>query len=392
MSLLKQAPEDMLRVLTVFQKAGFSAYLVGGCVRDLLLHRVPNDWDICTQARPEQTLTLFPRAVPTGLRHGTVTVLYGESQTEVTTFRREGAYTDHRRPDSVCFSDDLTEDLARRDFTVNAMALGLDGIVQDPFGGQRDLAHQTLRCVGCPDRRFEEDALRMFRCQRFAAQLGFSVEPETEAALGRHSELARYVAPERIHVELEKTLCSPRPEWFGNVVRLGLLDAFLPTRETADLHGLSALPPEPALRWAAGCMALYRAGNLTDPAALLTALRLDRQTVLSVSRGVALAREGFPETDLALKRLLARSDVLSVRCAAACIGAEALERTAQVLQKGDCYTLRHLDVNGDDLKTRGVEGRQIGAVLHRMLDYVLAHPEENQREQLLKLWEEGELP
>ncbi len=392
MSLLKQVPEDMIQVLTVFQRAGFPAYLVGGCVRDLLLGRTPNDWDICTKAHPEQTMALFPRAIPTGLRHGTVTVLYGESQTEVTTFRREGTYTDHRRPDSVCFSDDLTEDLARRDFTVNAMALGLDSIVQDPFQGQCDLKNQTLRCVGCPDRRFEEDALRMFRCLRFAAQLGFSIEPETDAALGRHSELARYVAPERIHVELEKTLCSPRPEWFGKMVQLGLLDGFLPTRETADFHCLSALPPEPTLRWAAGCMALYRAGGLPDAGTLLTALRLDRQTILSVSRGVALAREGFPETDLEIKRLLAQNDALSVRCAAACIGANALERAEQVLRSGDCFELKHLAVGGDDLKARGLEGRRIGAVLHQMLDYVLAHPEENQRERLLKLWEKGELP
>ena len=325
MSLLKQVPEDMIQVLTVFQRAGFPAYLVGGCVRDLLLGRTPNDWDICTKAHPEQTMALFPRAVPTGLR-------------------------------------------------------------------QCDLENQTLRCVGCPDRRFEEDALRMFRCLRFAAQLGFSIEPETDAALGRHSELARYVAPERIHVELEKTLGSPRPEWFGKMVQLGLLDGFLPTRETADFHCLSALPPEPTLRWAAGCMALYRAGGLPDVGPLLTALRLDRHTILSVSRGVALAREGFPETDLEIKRLLAQNDALSVRCAAACIGADALERAEQVLRSGDCFELKHLAVGGDDLKARGLEGRRIGAVLHQMLDYVLAHPEENQRERLLKLWEKGELP
>ena len=195
-------PQAVRYVLERLEDAGFAAYAVGGCVRDTLLGRTPGDWDVTTAARPEQVLTLFDGyAIPTGLKHGTVTVRAGEMHIEVTTFRADGTYTDHRRPDQVFFSDRLEEDLCRRDLTVNAMAMDLRGHITDLYGGREDLEAGILRCVGEPERRFEEDALRILRTLRFAAVLGFSVEPRTDAALRVKAPLLRCIAPERILLE-----------------------------------------------------------------------------------------------------------------------------------------------------------------------------------------------
>ena len=199
-------PDELLKTL---EQAGFEACIVGGCVRDTLLGRTPGDWAVTTAARPEQVLALFDGySIPTGLKHGTVTVRAGEMHIEVTTFRADGTYTDHRRPDQVFFSDRLEEDLCRRDLTVNAMAMDLRGHITDLYGGREDLEAGILRCVGEPERRFEEDALRILRTLRFAAVLGFSVEPRTDAALRVKAPLLRCIAPERILTEMVKLLCG----------------------------------------------------------------------------------------------------------------------------------------------------------------------------------------
>ena len=209
--------------LDTLRRTGHAAYPVGGCVRDLLLGRTPGDFDVCTDARPERVMELFPHTVPTGLRHGTVTVRTEDGPVEVTTFRREAGYADGRHPDAVDFDATLAEDLARRDFTVNAMALDENGMVIDRYGGQMDLFRNVIRCVGDPDRRFAEDALRMLRAVRFAAQLGFSIEKGTLDAIRRSARRAEKLSGERIKAELEKILLSPRPELAGELLRLGLL-------------------------------------------------------------------------------------------------------------------------------------------------------------------------
>ena len=255
-------------ILQTLEGAGHEAYCVGGCVRDTLLGRTPGDWDITTSARPEETLALFGAdALPTGLRHGTVTVRRPDGCAEVTTFRRDGDYTDHRHPESVAFTDSLTEDLARRDFTVNAMALSLRGELRDPFHGREDLAAGRIRCVGEPARRFGEDALRILRGLRFAAVLGFAIEPETAAALSAAREDLRAIAPERIFTEVRKLLAAERPSavlrefpevfgvfWPELLPMLGYdqrnfhhcYDLWEHT-----LHALDAVPGEEALRFAA---------------------------------------------------------------------------------------------------------------------------------------------
>ena len=192
-------PSPVHHLLETLHTSGFPAYAVGGCVRDALLGKDPQDWDICTSALPEETARVFShcRVIATGLQHGTVTVVQEGIPYEITTFRRDGDYTDHRRPDSVCFVTDLREDLQRRDFTVNAMAADMNGKICDPFGGREDLNRKIIRAVGDPERRFEEDALRILRGLRFAASLGFSISPETAEAMERKKHLLDNESPER---------------------------------------------------------------------------------------------------------------------------------------------------------------------------------------------------
>lgn len=223
-------PESVRRVLARLKDRGFEAYLVGGCVRDMIRGATPKDFDVATSARPEEVQRSFPKTIPTGVQHGTVTVLSQGTHVEVTTFRTEGAYLDARRPSSVTFHTDIREDLSRRDFTINAMALdGIDGRVIDPFGGARDLEAKLIRCVGSAKERFGEDGLRALRAVRFAAVLGFTIDPDTEAAIPPTLPSFKKVANERIREELTKLLLSDRPQVGLQLLeRTGLLATFLP--------------------------------------------------------------------------------------------------------------------------------------------------------------------
>ena len=323
-SELPASVRDCLNVLT---EAGHAAYPVGGCVRDLLLGRTPGDYDVATAARPEAVAGLFAHTVPTGLAHGTVTVLLGELSIEVTTFRREGGYADGRHPDAVDFSAGLTEDLSRRDFTVNAMALGPDGTIVDPFGGRTDLQNRLIRCVGDPDRRFGEDALRMLRGIRFAAQLGFELEGETWAAIQRNAAGAGRVSRERIRAELEKTLLSDRPEDAGRMIGAGLLDGLYAFPAVCDLSGLKMLPNTQYDRWWGFC-----------------------------------AATGFPIAALPVERRLRR----------------AVEHPEREM-------ISALALSGGDLRALGLEGPAIGAAQRRLARHVLEKPEDNTAERLREL-------
>ncbi|MEG1879480.1 MAG: CCA tRNA nucleotidyltransferase [Pseudoflavonifractor sp.] len=247
-------PPEVESLCAVLQGAGHGAYPVGGAVRDLLLGRCPEDWDLCTSARPEQVMAVLPRTKPTGFRHGTITVLWGSRRFEVTTFRRETGHADGRHPDMVSFDADLPQDLARRDFTINAMALSPGGVVIDPFGGQDDLHAGLIRCVGDPQRRFREDGLRMLRAVRFAAQLGFTLEASTRAALLEHAQETAGLSPERIRQEMDKILLSPHPEQIALPISAGMLDhLFSQWRSVAALADLGRVPQNQADRWRSFC-------------------------------------------------------------------------------------------------------------------------------------------
>ena len=384
-------PKYVRQVLRSLQARGHVAYLVGGCVRDMALGIRPHDWDICTGALPEQVMEVFPGALPTGMKHGTVSVRINSRSVEVTTFRSEENYADHRHPETVRFVGELTTDLSRRDFTINAMALSPDGLIMDPFGGLTDLEHRCIRCVGSPELRFEEDALRMFRALRFSARLDFTIEEATLAAIGKKAHLASALAAERIRDEVEKTLLTPRPETVGLMQHLGLLDGFLCARADAlpELKLLTKLPRKALDRWMALCVILRRRGLISSVEDFLTALRLDSRTIRCCTDGAALLEGRKPRGAPEWKRLLRRWGVDTVSCAARCRdaldGGSSSRELKSVLKSGECFSMKHLAVSGDDLTALGLKGRELGEMLNFLLDYVIEYPENNRRELLLSL-------
>lgn len=315
----KDLPAGARACLERLTGAGYAAYPVGGCVRDLLLGRAPGDVDICTAAHPEAVMALFSNAVPTGIAHGTVTIPTSDGNVEITTFRRDGDYADARHPDHVTFDAGLREDLSRRDFTVNAMALIEDGGVIDPFGGREDLQKGIIRCVGDPDARFSEDALRMLRGVRFAAQLGFAIEGNTHAAMARKAPLTAKVSGERIKAELEKTLLSGRPELAGEMAALGLLAHLYDFPAKADLSRLSALPATQEERWRGFC-----------------------------------AATGFPIAALPVERKIRRA-----------------------VEHPEAGIIPTLALTSQDLMALGLSGPAISAAQKRLALHVLEHPEDN---------------
>ena len=383
-------PKYVRQILQGLQARGHLAYLVGGCVRDMVLGVRPNDWDICTSALPEQVMEVFPNSRPTGLKHGTVTVSINSRQVEVTTFRAEGAYSDHRRPESVRFVGELATDLARRDFTINAMALSPEGLIMDPFGGLEDIKRRCIRCVGEAEQRFEEDALRMFRALRFSARLGFELHPDNLSAIREKAPLARSLAAERIRDELGKTLLTDRPEAVGLMISLGLLDGFLAARsKLPELSALRRLPRKALVRWMALSIILSRRELISSPESFLTGLRLDNRSIRCCSQGAALVEQASPSSAPEWKRLLQRLGVDTVSCAARCRdaldGGSSSRELKAVLKSGDCFSMKHLAVSGDDLAALGFIGRELGEMLSFLLDYVIEYPDNNRRELLLSL-------
>ena len=428
-------PAAVSAVLARLEQAGFAAYAVGGCVRDTLLHRVPEDWDVTTAARPEQVAALFVgQCIPTGLPHGTVTVRQDGLPIEVTTFRADGPYSDHRRPDAVRFSRSLAEDLCRRDLTVNAMAMDRRGVVTDLHGGREDLRRGMLRCVGEPDRRFDEDALRIMRTLRFAAVLGFSVEAETAAALRRKAPLLADIAAERLLSEMDRLLCGSHvlsvllayPDVLGSFLPELLPCVGLDQRNRHHCydvwehtaHAVAAVPPEPVLRWAMllhdigkpACFTVdeqgvgHFYGHPKVSAALAEEicrrLRMDKRTAREIVTLVQWHDRDIPRTEKAiahavhrlgegtLRRLLAvkRADNLAQHPAYRGRLAEIDKEEALLdglLAKQACFSLRELAVNGNDLLALGLSGPAVGRTLEALLTQVLDGALPNEREALL---------
>lgn len=384
-------PKYVRQILVTLQARGYPAYLVGGCVRDMLLGVRPQDWDICTGALPEQVMEIFPGSLPIGIKHGTVTVKLNSHLVEVTTFRTEGEYTDHRHPDMVSFVGDLTADLARRDFTVNAIALSADGVLSDPFGGINDLERRVIRCVGAPERRFEEDALRMLRALRFSAKLGFEIDADTMAAILKKAQLASTLTPERVRDETEKLLLSPAPETAYTAFELGLLDRYVLRRPCGGetWSRLRSLPKKALYRWAGLCVLLLSGGCIGSAEEFLAALRLDGRTVRCCTSAAEILKGDMPSSPVEWKRCLNKNGVDASSCAAAVAdavyGGSRRRELKAVLKSGDCFSMKHLAVTGDDLLELGLEGRELGRMMEFLLDYVIDYPQNNKRELLLSL-------
>ncbi len=374
---MKAPPKYVLNILCALDSAGHRAVLAGGCVRDSLLGRWPSDWDIASSASPEEVLTLFPRCVPTGIKHGTVTVLSGGGSVEVTAFRAESGYSDHRRPDSVSFGCPLEADLARRDLTVNAMAMDAAGEITDPFGGRDDLRRRLLRCVGEPERRFDEDALRMLRTVRFSAQLGFEIEPRTLEAIRALAHLASGLSAERVREELLKTLRSPAPGLVWQLVDLGLLDACLaPGDASAPREALDVLPIY--ARLAHFCRGLELGGYIMSTDRFLAALRFDGETLRRTASAVEVLKSGSRDW----KRLLRGHGEAAV------LAAHPKNRALRaVLRSGECWELSSLAIGGRELAALGYSGPELGRELRRLLDHVIDCPADNRADILCKLTE-----
>lgn len=374
---MKAPPKYVLNILCALDSAGHRAVLAGGCVRDSLLGRRPSDWDIASSASPEEVLALFPRCVPTGIKHGTVTVLSGGGSVEVTAFRAEGGYSDHRRPDSVSFGCPLEADLARRDLTVNAMAMDAAGEITDPFGGRDDLRRRLLRCVGEPERRFDEDALRMLRTVRFSAQLGFEIEPRTLEAIRALAHLASGLSAERVRDELLKTLRSPAPGLVWQLVDLGLLGACLaPGDASAPREALDVLPIY--ARLAHFCRGLELGGYIMSTDRFLAALRFDGETLRRTASAVEVLKSGSRDW----KRLLRDHGEAAV------LAAHPKNRALRaVLRSGECWELSSLAIGGRELAALGYSGPELGRELRRLLDHVIDYPADNRADILCKLIE-----
>ena len=389
--------EGAAELLDTLHRAGYAAYVVGGCVRDSLLGLTPHDWDLCTSALPQQGMELFgaEKCIPTGLQHGTVTVKQGGGLYEITTFRTEGAYTDGRHPDEVHFVPDVREDLARRDFTINAMAYNEKEGLVDPFGGQTDLQSGILRAVGVPHQRFTEDALRILRLYRFAARFGFSIDPPTAQAAQELCAHLDCVSVERIEEELAKLLSAPAPAAYLDEKILGVVlpelspEALAAAKPVVDAcpAGEQALP----VRLAALLLSLGEDGTRRT-------LRRLRCSNACIEETAVLVREAVPGVPVSLniyaRRLLGKYNLCTVQRLAALGTAlqpehaadfAALSELAERLDAdGVCCRVSQLAVNGRDLMAAGVPaGPGIRKVLEALLDGVIREEYPNERQALL---------
>lgn len=431
-----ELPRKVVLIIKNLQRHGYDAYAVGGCVRDSILNRKPEDWDITTSAKPEQVKRIFRRTVDTGIEHGTVTVLIGKDGFEVTTYRVDGLYEDGRHPKEVTFTSRMEEDLKRRDFTINAMAYNDDERLVDAFGGMRDLNYHLIRCVGDPKERFSEDALRILRAVRFSAQLAFPIEPETAEAIKSLAPNLEKISAERIQAELVKLLVSDHPERIQDACELGITKVVLP--EWDDMVGVKQNTPHHKYDVAAHTVhALQNVKN--DKVLRLTMLFHDMgKPVMKTTdengrdhfKGHAIASEQIAKT--VMKRLKFDNDTIrkvtklvayhdyrmeptgaNVRRAMHEIGVELfpyylavrladtkaqssyerrgkLENIIQIrelyrnaLRNKECVTLKDLAVTGTDLINLGIApGKELGTLLNELLDMVIEDPAWNQKGKL----------
>ena len=393
-----KVPEEVRAIMDTLTLAGYEAYCVGGCVRDSLLGRAPEDWDITTSALPEQVKSLFSNTVDTGIQHGTVMIVIKGVGYEVTTYRIDGKYLDGRHPEQVTFTRSLEEDLKRRDFTINAFAYNDESGIVDLFGGMDDLENQIVRAVGDPDARFTEDALRIMRAIRFAAQLDFTVEEKTYAAIRRHADNLANVSMERIRVELEKTLMSQSCGRVNEFFQLGMGEYIVPGYAdkcaSFDEEVAACLPKEregDARRYLLLAILLK---NLSDEEAkdALRAMKYDNKTKAAVA-GILRYKDQILPTDririkqalnqmgkeiffltLDLQEAITRSSLAMVR-----------NMAEEILAKGEPYAISHLAVNGNDLIQAGIpEGTQLKGKLEALRNLVILDPDRNTKEQLME--------
>ena len=430
-------PENVKHIIATLQQHGHEAYAVGGCIRDSILKREPEDWDITTSAMPKEVKKIFKRTFDTGIEHGTITVLINKVGYEVTTYRIDGKYENHRHPSEVEFTRNLREDLLRRDFTINAMAYNEQEGLVDPFGGLKDLEAKKIVCVGSANQRFDEDALRILRAVRFAAQLGFSIEEKTKEAIKAMADSLKYISAERIQVEMTKLLVSAHPEQIEEAYNLGITKVILPefdqamntTQETphhqynVGVHTIQALRNIEANKVLRLTVLFHDMGKaqmktideegvahfkqhalVSEQIAkdVLRRLKFDNETIQMVAKLVLYHDYRMPANEVAVRRAMNKISTelfpmySKVRCADTLAQSEYLREEKllnieqveklyqQIKEKNQCVVLKDLAISGKDLLALGVpQGARIGEILEGLLEEVLEHPKDNQREVLL---------
>ena len=430
-------PEKVNKVIQKLEKSGFEAFAVGGCVRDSFLGIPPEDWDITTSAKPEDVKRIFSRTFDTGIKHGTVSVLIDNEIFEVTTYRHDGMYKDNRHPEQVTFTTSIKEDLARRDFTVNAMAYNEKHGLVDPFDGQTDLKNHIIRCVGEADRRFQEDALRILRAARFSAQKGFQIEENTLKSIQKNSSLVQNLSVERIVSEITKILLSDHLEMFDILYETGVLQYIMPELcaclETEQnikwhiydvghhtLHAVSHLEKKPYLRYAmlmhdwgkpltksqnpdgSDCfrnhakisvalatdwMNRYKFSNSDKDKILRLIQNHDREIVTDkkcVKSAVNAVGDDIFLDLLHVKRADAKAQNFTLTKPRLSVYDEQEALYHAIKESKEPFSVKNLDINGRDLMALGYHGKEIGDALNQLLEHVLEYPEDNQKEILIK--------
>jgi tRNA nucleotidyltransferase (CCA-adding enzyme) len=431
-------PDNVINILNRLEENGFSAYVAGGAVRDMIMGKAPHDYDIATNAKPKDVKMLFHRTIDSGIKHGTVTVVENKTGYEITTFRRDGEYLDGRHPKSVSFVNDAREDCARRDFTINAMMYNPSSGILDFFGGKRDILSKTIRCVGNPEKRFMEDALRMLRAIRFSAVLSFKIDEQTWKAIKKCAVLIKKVSSERILEELNKILLSENPDYIRKLHECGLLRYIMPELERCFgepqrnkyhiydvgehiMQTVKNTPPDMVMRWAAlmhdigkpccsstdsnGIIHFYGHHRESCKIAvdLLHRLRMDSDTIHDISVLVENHDVRVEPSQPAVKRMMSRTGELLFEKLLILQTADnrakhpdhfmdkksridsAHRLYKEILAERQPYLVSHLAVNGKDLIRLGYKpGREIGDVLKRLVDEVIINPQLNSRDYLLK--------
>lgn len=432
-------PQKARYIIETIEAAGFEAYAVGGCVRDSILGREPQDWDITTSARPDQVKAFFPKTVDTGLQHGTVTVMLDREGFEVTTYRVDGKYEDSRHPKEVTFTPCLEEDLKRRDLTINAMAYNDTKGLVDIFGGMEDIKEKKIRCVGNPESRFQEDALRILRAIRFSAQLGYTIEEETREAIAALAPTLSLISAERIQAELIKLITSPNPDYIRVAYETGVTKVFLPEFDRAMetpqnhphhcynvgehiLHSLTAVRADKVLRLAMLFHDIGKPEAMTvdgegithfhghaqigaDMArVIMRRLKFDNDTMNKVCRLVLyhdycnsivpdmrIVRRAMNKIGEDIFPMLFEVDRADIRAQSDYFRQEKLDNVdkwqelfERIQEQSQCISLKSLAVTGSDLIAAGWEpGREMGETLQKLLELVLEKPECNVKEYLL---------
>ncbi len=390
-------PESVDLIIRILETRGYEAYAVGGCVRDAVMGRIPNDWDITTSAKAEEVKAIFNKTIDTGLKHGTVTVMINRVGYEVTTFRVDGEYEDGRHPKEVLFTDNLALDLERRDFTINAMAYNYETGIVDRFKGIEDLNNKVIRCVGDPIARFSEDALRILRAVRFAAQLDFDIEEKTIDGIVSLRDNLKKISRERIQVELEKLLMSDHGSKISILYNTGVIPVIFDGVETSfgtkdnnwwieTGNFLEKTTKDHYLRWAV----LLR--DESEPEKVLKSLKFDNKTISIVSK-IIKNKEAFPEAfgenvrrsicsvgvDIYQLYLTFIEEVYGV-------DVEPVRKIYhETIENNHCLSIGTLAVKGSDLKEIGINpGKEMGLILEKLFDMVITNPELNNKDTLLK--------